>query len=117
MAKDVKIEILYYKTATDISLEFGLHGDYPLRILHSNCNSIEEFFKALKRAISRSEIILTVGGYSDKDYLPEFIACSIGKKCITPDYREQNIISKTKYSIPDGSVPLAPKNRLCGGFV
>lgn len=117
MAKDVKIEILYYKSTTDVSLEFGLHGDCPLRILHSNCNSIEEFFKALKRAISRSEIILTVGGYSDEDYLPEFIACSISKKCITPDYRKQNIITKSKYPIPDGSVPLAPKSRLFGGFL
>jgi hypothetical protein len=117
MARDVKIEVLYFKTLTDISLEFGLHGNYPLRILSSNCNDIDSFFRALKRAVQRSEIILTVGGYKDDEYLPEFIAKAIGKKCFKPDLRKENIIGSEGYSIPDGAVPIAPKSRLFGGFL
>lgn len=117
MARDVKIEVLYFKTLTDISLEFGLHGNYPLRILSSNCNDIDSFFRALKRAVQRSEIILTVGGYKDDEYLPEFIAKAIGKKCFKPDLRKENIIGSQGYSIPDGAVPIAPKSRLFGGFL
>ncbi len=117
MAKDVKIEVLYYKTATDISLEFGLHGNYPLRILSSTCNDINEFFRALKRAVSRSEIILTVGGYQSDDYLPDFIARAIGKRCTTPDYRKAGVITSNNYPIPEGSAPLAAKSRLFGGFL
>lgn len=117
MARDVKIEVLYYKTPTDISLEFGLHGNYPLRILSSNCNDIDSFFRALKRAVQRSEIILTVGGYKDDEYLPKFIAKAIGKNCFKPDLRKENIIGSDGYSIPDGAVPIAPKSRLFGGFL
>ena len=41
MSKDVRIEILYYKESTDVSLEFGLHGDYPVRMLSTSCDDIE----------------------------------------------------------------------------
>ncbi len=115
MAKDVKIEVLYYKTATDISLEFGLHGNYPLRLLSSNCDDIDSLFRALKRAVSRSEIIITVGGFDHE--LPRFIARAIKKECIEPDYKELGIIAETKYRIPQGSDPLSSKSKRFGGFL
>ena len=48
MSKDVRIEILYYKESTDVSLEFGLHGDYPVRMLSTSCDDIESFSALLK---------------------------------------------------------------------
>lgn len=116
MAKDVRIEILYYKTPADVSLEFGLHGDYPLRLLSSSCNTISEFFTCFKRAVSRSEIIITVGGYGE-DNLPAFIAKAIGQKCVLPDLHNQNIITQTTYILPEKAVPLAPKSHIFGGFL
>ena len=116
MSKDVKIEVLYYKTQADVSLEFGLHGNYPLRLLSSGCNDIGSFFRSLKRAVSRSEIIITVGGYGDDD-LPGFIARAVGKNCVMPDYRKAGIITETKYFLPEGAVPLSPKRRHFSGFL
>ena len=116
MAKDVRIEILYFKTPADVSLEFGLHGDYPLRLLSSSCNTISEFFTSFKRAVSRSEIIITVGGYGE-DNLPAFIAKAIGQKCVMPNLRNQKIIAQTTYILPEKAVPLAPKSRVFGGFL
>lgn len=116
MSKDVKIEVLYYKTQADVSLEFGLHGNYPLRLLSSACNDIGTFFQSLKRAVSRSEIIIAVGGYGE-DNLPGFIARAVGKKCVIPNYRKAGIITETKYVLPENAIPLAPKSRRFGGFL
>ena len=116
MAKDVRIEILYFKTPADVSLEFGLHGDYPLRLLSSSCITISEFFTSFKRAGSRSEIIITVGGYGE-DNLPAFIAKAIGQKCVMPNLRNHKIIAQTTYILPEKAVPLAPKSRVFGGFL
>lgn len=116
MSKDIKVEVIYYNSEADVSLEFGLHGDYPLRLLSSSCNDIQTFFKKLKRAVQRSEIIIIVGGYG-KDRLPEFIGKAVGKKSFTPDYRSEHIITDEKYALPEGAIPLAPKSKRFAGFL
>ena len=118
MSKDIKIEILYYKTPSDVSLEFGLHDQYPLRLLSSCCNDLKSFFKSLKRAIKRSEIILVVGGYdNEKEYIPAFLARSIGQKCVIPEYAKMGVITNNHYILPKDAKPLAPKSHLFGGFL
>ena len=105
MAKDVKIEILYYKTSSDVSLEFGLHGNYPMRLLSSPCNDKKTFLSQLKRAVSRSEIIITIGGYNE-DNIPSFIARAIGKKEVVPDFAYSSHIFSKSASIV--SIPIIP---------
>ncbi len=116
MGKDVKIEIIYYKTPADVSLEFGLHGDYPVRLLASCANSNKDFLKNLKRAASRSEIIITVGGYLE-DNLPLIISRAIGKAPVVPDYQGYGISAHNRYAIPESAVPLSSKNHNFGGFL
>ncbi len=118
MSKDVRIEIIYYKTPADVSLEFGLHGDYPLRMLSENCDNRNTFFQYLKRAVSRSEIIIVIGGYSSKDKIPQFISRAIGKKSYIPDYKSEGIDADDNYPIPANSEILTTKfsNRF-GGFL
>lgn len=117
MAKDVKIELIYYKTKTDFSLEFGLHGNYPLRILSNSCDDLRSFFQFLKRAVSRSEIIITVGGYDEEGYIPELLGKSIGKNMVVPNYRQLGIITDRSYPLPAGAVPLSSERKLFGGFL
>lgn len=117
MSKDIKVEVIYYKAQTDISLEFGLHGQYSLRLLSSDCNDIDTFFQSLKRAVSRSEIIITVGGFDKDDNIPGFIARATGVSCVIPDLKKHNIISDNKYCLPKGAIPLAPKSRRFAGFL
>ena len=117
MSKDVRIEILYYKESTDVSLEFGLHGDYPVRMLSTSCDDIESFFRALKRAVWRSEIIMIIGGYGTREYIPAFIARALSLGVTVPDYKADRIISPEIYSIPDKASPLASSDRRFGGFI
>ncbi len=117
MSKDVKIEIIYFKSDTDVSLEFGLHGNYPVRLLSSSSNNLSEFFNLLKRAVSRSEIIITVGGYSNDEFLPKFIARAINKELVIPDYNKQGIMANEKFELPKGANPLSSKGKYFGGFL
>lgn len=117
MSKDAKIEIIYFKNNTDVALEFGLHGDYSMRLLASSCNEPVAFFHTLKRAIMRSEIIIIVGGYAENEYIPDILSKSIGKSTYTPELIKHNIISDKNYSMPKGAIPLAPNSRLFGGFL
>lgn len=116
MSKDVKIELIYFKSSTDVSLEFGLHGDYPLRLLSINTNDRAEFFHSLKRAVSRSEIIIIIGGYRSKEYLPSFLAKAIGRRLVTSDNGDHGILMPGTVSIPDGAIPLVIKGKF-GGFI
>lgn len=117
MSKDVRIEIIYYKESTDVSLEFGLHGDYPVRMLSTSCDDLEGFFKALKRAVWRSEIIILIGGYTSKEYIPAFVARALSLGVTVPDYKSERIISPEIFSIPDKASPLASSDRKFGGFI
>ncbi len=117
MANDVKIEILYYKTNCDISLEFGIRGNYPIRLLSSICDSSTSFLHNFKRALQRSEIIITVGGYDGGTYLPVLIAKAVGASCVSPNYKSLNIIADKDYPIPEASIALAPKSRNFAGFI
>ncbi len=117
MSKDVKVEIIYYKSETDVSLEFGLHGNYPVRLLSSSCNNLTLFFHSLKRAVSRSQIIIIVGGYTGDEFIPSFIARAINKEVVVPEYNKLGVICKEKYPLPEGAAPLAPSNKRFGGFL
>jgi stage II sporulation protein D len=117
MSKDVKIEIIYFKSKADVSLEFGLHGDYPVRMLSTSCDNLTSFYHSLKRAISRSEIILITGGYTSNDYIPSFLSKALSTPIYTPDYKSFNIITNDNYKLPENAVPLAGSNRIFGGFL
>lgn len=117
MSKDVKIETIYYKSDSDVSLEFGLHGNYPVRLLSSSCNNLTTFFHSLKRAVSRSQIIIIVGGYEGDEYIPSFIARTINKPIFIPEYNKLGVICKQKYPLPEGAVPLCPESKRFAGFL
>ena len=117
MSKDVKIETIYYKSKSDVSLEFGLHGNYPVRLLSSSCDNLTAFFHSLKRAVSRSQIIIIVGGYEGNEYIPSFVARAINKLVFVPEYNKFGVICKEKYPLPEGAVPISPANKKFSGFL
>lgn len=117
MSKDIRIDVLYYKTPVDVSLEMQLYGEYPLRLLTSSCNDLKSFFHSLKRAVKRSEIILIVGGYGEGDNIPGFLARSIGQKCVIPNYGKEGVITDAKHILPKESKLLKLKSHEFCGFL
>ncbi|MBE6798779.1 MAG: SpoIID/LytB domain-containing protein [Ruminococcaceae bacterium] len=116
MSKDVKLEILYYKTNADVALEFGLHGDYPLRLLSIGSDDMSQLLHNLKRAISRSEIIIIVGALQSRDNLTSYLAKFIGRGTETGDNGDYGILEPGTVTIPAGAYPLVTKGKY-GGFV
>lgn len=116
MSKDVKLEILYYKVNTDVSLEFGLHSDYPMRKLSSNSNNMSDLLHGLKHAISRSEIIIIVGDLSGKERLAYYIAKFIGRGTEESDNGDYGILAPGSVELPAGAIPLITNGKY-GGFI
>ena len=61
MAVPVKADIVYYRTKPDFELEFNLNGCCNMRLLSSKPKNRQEFLRAIRLAVSRSQIILTLG--------------------------------------------------------
>lgn len=118
MDTDIRMEIIYFCESSDIKLEFGLRGEYPLRLLSSSSNDYRSFLTALKKAAARSEVIITVGGFFGKKYLPEILGRSINHKCKEIDLAKYglNYINKPLL-LPDGAIPLVSANGKFGGCV
>jgi len=118
MDTDIKIEIIYFCQSSDIKLEFGLRGEYPLRLLTSSCNDYHSFLSSLKKAVARSEIIITVGGFFGDKYLPDILGRSIGQNCKKIDLTKYNLNSTHETMLlPDGAIPLISSDRKFGGCV
>ncbi|MDD4698695.1 MAG: SpoIID/LytB domain-containing protein [Oscillospiraceae bacterium] len=118
MDTDIKMEIIYFCQGSDIKLEFGLRGEYPLRLLTSSCNDYRSFLSSLKKAVARSEVIITVGGFFGDKYLPDILGRAIGNKCKETDlsiYGLNNV--HQSLTLPDGAVPLISCNGEFGGCV
>lgn len=115
MAADLRLEIIYFKQNADIELEFGLHGEYPMRLLTASSDEPRDFLKKLKRAVGRSTIILTIGGFSDG--LPQILGKSVGLESSAAD-REKYGISEPGGEIimPNTAVPIVI-NGIYGGCV
>lgn len=115
MSADLKLEIIYFKQNADIELEFGLHGEYPLRLLTASSDEPRDFLKKLKRAVGRSTIILTVGGFSDN--LPQILGRSVGAEPTAVDREKYDIHEPDgEIVMPRGAVPIAV-NGTYGGCV
>lgn len=116
MSKDVKIEILYYKSSADVALEFGLHGDYPLRLLSVGNEDVSQLLHNLKKAIARSEIILIVGDWNADKKVVDLLARFIGRNTDTSDNSDYGITESGTVTLPAGAHPLVANGKY-GGFV
>ncbi|MEG1886847.1 MAG: hypothetical protein RR177_01870, partial [Oscillospiraceae bacterium] len=118
MGNNIKLEIIYFRESADIKLEFGLRGEYPLRLLSSRADTIESFLSALKRASLRSSVIITVGGFSKEPSIPEIVSHSVGLDFEPFDFKKYHVDplnSPTK--APKNAIPLISSSENFAGFV
>ncbi len=115
VGKDLKLEVIYYNQGSDIKLEFGLHGEYPLRLLTALCTNPREYLQKLKRAVSRSTIIITLGGFNDDCYLPKITGLSVGRNAEVINNEEFGITEEPgEIKLPDGAIPIVMNGEFCG---
>ncbi len=117
MPNDARMQILYYKENADVLLEFGLQGNYSMRLLTVHTEDYKSFLQQLSKAVGRNSIILTVGGFGRDDRLPEILGRSIGQELSTPPVEEFRITQPMHTLLPKDSIPLVSANGTLAGCV
>ena len=115
MAAPVKTDIVYYRTQSDFELEFNLNGCCSMRVLQNKPKTTQEFLKAMRLAVSRSQIILTLGDLSGDDSLIDKVCNAIG---YTTEERDLSVFGfMGSVALPEGSIPLVSNDGQFAGCV
>lgn len=115
MAVPVKADIVYYRTKPDFELEFNLNGCCNMRLLSSKPKNRQEFLRAIRLAVSRSQVILTLGKLDGEDSLLDEICNAIG---YNTEPRDLSVFGlKAEVALPQGSIPLVSQDGRFAGCV
>ncbi len=117
MIQNIKVDIVYYMTATDFEFEFNLGSCCHMRLLNDKAKDKKAYVNSLARAVSRSQIILSVGPVFGEDGLIAVTAAAIGKSLKVIDNKAFGIEDDGKIEIIDGAVPLVTPEGYFGGCI
>ena len=117
MIENIKVDIIYFMTATDFEFEFNLGGCCHMRLLNDKVNDKKAFVNSLARAVSRSQIILAVGPLFGEDGLITTAAAAISHSLQTVDNKAYGIASEDKIEVIEGGVPLVTNDGIFGGCI
>jgi hypothetical protein len=119
MPVGIKIEFVYFRENNDPRLEFGIHGDYPMRILSSSCEDFKQYLLTLKKAVSRNNIIIVIGGFGENGEIADITGRAVGRRTVKYDYQKLgfgNVINAPK-KLPENSLPIIDKNGVFSGVL
>ncbi len=115
MAIPVKADIIYYRTPSDFELEFNLSGCCTMRLLSDRPQNEKDLLRSLSRAVSRSQIIFTVGSLEGEGSIIDDVCSAIGysevERDLSPFGLNQSVM------LPSGSIPLISSDSRFGGCV
>lgn len=117
MIQSIKVDIVYYMTATDFEFEFNLGGCCHMRLLNDKTQDKKGFVNSLARAVSRSQIILCVGPIFGEDGLISTTATAINRGFKTIDNATYGISAQDEIKIISGSIPLVTPEGYFGGCI
>ncbi len=115
MATPIKADIIYYKTDSDFELEFNLNGCCPMRLLSSKPQNDGELLQSLGRAVSRSQLIITVGCIKGEYSVIYNVCNAIGYAMAGHDLSMLGV--NEPVMLPDGAIPLVSKDGIFCGCV
>ena len=115
MATPIKADIIYYKADSDFELEFNLNGCCPMRLLSAKPQNSGELLSALGTAVSRSQIIFTVGSLKGELSVIYNICNAIGYAMHERDLSSLGV--KERVLLPAGAIPLVSAGGDFGGCV
>ena len=114
---NLKLDIIYYKTASDFELEFNLSGCCRMRIFKDKVDSQKDLIPTLARDVSRSSIILIVTDLFGENSGVETVTKAVGLNLTVPNKIEYGIKTADHIKIPNGAVPLVTKSGIYGGCI
>ena len=95
MIQNIKVDIVYFMTATDFEFEFNLGSCCHMRLLNDKAKDKKSFVNSLARAVSRSQIIISCGPLFGEDGLIATAAAAISHDLETVDNKTYGIQSES----------------------
>ena len=117
MFQNIKVDIIYYKTATDFEMEFNLCGCCRMRLLTDKAPDRKSMVHNLARAVSRSRVIIIVGSLFGDEGVLSTVAGAIGKPLSPIDNKLYGISEGGEISIISGATPLVTPDGFFGGCI
>lgn len=117
MFQNIKVDIIYYKTATDFEMEFNLCGCCRMRLLTDKAPDRKSMVHNLARAVSRSRVIIIVGGLFGEEGVLSTVAGAIGKTLVPIDNKLYGIADNSEISVISGATPLVTPDGYFGGCI
>lgn len=117
MFQNIKVDIIYYKTATDFEMEFNLCGCCRMRLLTDKAPDRKSMVHNLARAVSRSRVIIIVGSLFGDEGVLSTVAGAIGKPLSLIDNKLYGISEGGEISVINGATPLVTPDGYFGGCI
>lgn len=118
MAADLKLEILYYRTASDFEMEFNLCGCCSMRMLTDKPNEKKELLNSLLTSVNRSRVTVVVGELYSEEGIINVVSKAIGKKLSDAQKNLYTVPEHCDSLLPAGCIPLvSDKGALVGCII
>ena len=117
MFQNIKVDIIYYKTATDFEMEFNLCGCCRMRLLTDKAPDRKSMVHNLARAVSRSRVIIIVGSLFGDEGVLSTVAGALGKPLSPIDNKLYGISEGGEISVINGATPLVTPDGYFGGCI
>ena len=117
MFQNIKVDIIYYNTATDFEMEFNLSGCCRMRLLTDKSPDRKTLVNHLVRAVSRSRIIMITGALFGEEGLLNTCSQAINRPLVKADIKQYGINSEQEIEVLKDSIPLVSTDGIFGGCI
>lgn len=117
MIQNIKVDLIYYSTASDFEMEFNLCGCCRMRLLTDKADDKKALVASLAKAVSRSKVIIACGNLFGNEGIISTVATAIGKSVVNADNKTYGISGEENIGIIEGSVPLVTADGIFGGCI
>lgn len=114
---NLKIDIIYFKTASDFEMEFNLSGCCRMRMFKDKVDTPKGLINTLARDVSRSKITIIVTELFGDDSGVSILSKAIKLPLEALDKSEYGIQTTDDVFIPKTAVPLVTKTGIYGGCI
>lgn len=114
---NLKLDIIYYKTASDFELEFNLSGCCRMRMFKDKVDTPKGLINTLARDVARSKIIIIVTELFGDNNGVAVISKAIKLPLVSLNKDEFGIKTTDDVYVPNTAVPLVTKSGVYGGCI
>ena len=114
---NLKIDIIYYKTASDFEMEFNLSGCCRMRMFKDKVDTPKGLVNALARDVSRSKIIIIVSDLVGENTSVSTTSKAIKLPLVELDKEKFGVQSTGDILLPKTAFHLVTKSGIYGGFI